>query len=148
MVFNSVHHNVSLFCIITLFPQQQQQEELVTYSLKPSCMNTNNKRNKMLCLSTLGKTLINTKKLQTPTEVVHKTRSLLLYSKNYPNAASQVSSNASFFLCFCCFHSKYMLSFCSLIKWSWSKSHRGVLLYVWKVVHIICKPHKLYFVFI
>ncbi|XP_042752761.1 putative MO25-like protein At5g47540 [Lactuca sativa] len=49
----------------------------------------------MLCLSTLGKTLINTKKLQTPTEVVHKTRSLLLYSKNYPNAASQVSSNAN-----------------------------------------------------
>ncbi|KAI3754112.1 hypothetical protein L2E82_26262 [Cichorium intybus] len=43
----------------------------------------------MLCLSTLGKTLTSTKKLQTPAEVVHKTRSLLLYSKNSLNAASQ-----------------------------------------------------------
>ncbi|KAI3510241.1 hypothetical protein L1887_25773 [Cichorium endivia] len=45
----------------------------------------------MLCLSTLGKTLTSTKKLQTPAEVVHKTRSLLLYSKNSLNAASQTT---------------------------------------------------------
>ncbi|KAI7755375.1 hypothetical protein M8C21_003679 [Ambrosia artemisiifolia] len=35
----------------------------------------------MLCFSSLGKTVMNTKKLRTPAEVVQKTRSLLLYSK-------------------------------------------------------------------
>ncbi|XP_071695855.1 putative MO25-like protein At5g47540 [Rutidosis leptorrhynchoides] len=43
----------------------------------------------MLCFSAVGKTVMNTKKLRTPAEVVQKTRSLLLYSNNSFNAGSQ-----------------------------------------------------------
>ncbi|KAK9057207.1 hypothetical protein SSX86_024574 [Deinandra increscens subsp. villosa] len=45
----------------------------------------------MLCLSSVGKTVKNTKKLRTPLEVVQKTRSLLLYSKNSLDVASQMT---------------------------------------------------------
>nr|GEZ10729.1 putative MO25-like protein At5g47540 [Tanacetum cinerariifolium] len=43
----------------------------------------------MLCLSNLGKTVKSSKKLRSPADVVHKTRSLLLYSKN--NDGSQMT---------------------------------------------------------
>ncbi|KVI10433.1 Armadillo-like helical, partial [Cynara cardunculus var. scolymus] len=51
----------------------------------------------MLCLPTLGKPCVSTttKKLRSPAEVVHKTRSLLLYSKNSPNLTSQMTELSS-----------------------------------------------------
>ncbi|KAL8237642.1 hypothetical protein R6Q59_018726 [Mikania micrantha] len=45
----------------------------------------------MLCLSSIGKTVMNSKKLRSPAEVVQKTRSLLLYSKNSLDAGSQMT---------------------------------------------------------
>ncbi|KAJ9562810.1 hypothetical protein OSB04_007970 [Centaurea solstitialis] len=50
----------------------------------------------MLCLSTLGKQCVSTnakpaKRLRTPTDLVHKTQALLLYSKNSLNPATQMT---------------------------------------------------------